>query len=223
MEIKFKNSIKEYKYLVMFDLASKISGVCVFDIQNRRPLFTEVIKVTHKCSPFVLELHDLINDFFYNLYAKHGIKLEDCLVSKEMPPSQAGRMTTIQTLNALAKSHGILDLYCALRQIDVYDYVGVAPITTHSYFKKIKGLDSKYKVEKEDIRDYVSELYGISGLTLDESDAVFLAKTLIESKWNSDLAEQIREVKRHRKTLKAAHAINACDSEINRLEGLKIA
>ena len=58
--------------------------------------------------------------------------------------------------------------------------------------------------------------------TLDETDAVFLAKTLCEVKWNNDVDERVREEKRHRKTLKAAHAIDAVDKEIERLKDLKI-
>ena len=218
MEIKYLKSLKEYKYLIMFDLASKITGVCVFDLSRNCPLFTKVIKITSKEEPFVHELYNLIGSFFCELYEQHGIKLEDCVVSKEMPPSQAGRFTTIQTFMALAKSHAVLDLYCAERNVDVYDYVGVAPITAHCYFKKIMGLDSKSKVEKTDIRKYVSELYNISNLTLDESDAVFLAKTLIDLKWNNDLDEKIKELKRHKKGLKLSAAISKVDKEIEELQ-----
>ena len=167
------------------------------------------------------ELYDLIDNYFDRLN-KTGILLEEVLVSFESAPMQAGRFTTAQTLISLGKSHAVLDLYCYRNNIAEYDYVGVAPITTHSYFKKIKELDSKAPVEKEDIHQYVIDTYGLDTKFLDESDAVFLAQTLLECRWDKDITEKIKEIKRHRKTLKAAHAIKSCDEEIARLNELKI-
>ena len=222
MEIKFQKHLSDYKYVVMFDLASKITGVCLWDIQNHRPAQTSIIDVT-KCKTLpVAALYDQLDAFFSGLN-KMGISLSDILVYKEAMPSQIhGAATTIQTFIDLARSHGILDLYCAQHNIDVFDYTGVYPITWHCYLRKLRGWDNKHPVDKKDTRDYLYETYNLSNLILDESDAVFLAQTFVELVWNKQIDEQIREVKRHRKTLKAAHAINSCDEEIKRLDGLKI-
>lgn len=222
MEIKFKQPLTSYKYLVMFDLASRVSGVCLWDIQNNRPIKTDILKVTSKHELPAAELYDLIDKYFDQLN-KSGILLKDVLVCKEAMPTQVhGGSSTVQTFLALARSHAILDWFTYSNKIAMYDYVGVYPISTHAYLKKVNGWDSKHPVEKTDINQYVKTEYNLF-VTLDESDAVFLAKTFVENKWDKDIAEQIKEVKRHRKTLKLEHAIKSCDEEIRRLEGLKVA
>jgi len=224
MEIKFKDKMDSYKYLVMFDLASKVTGVCVWNIAKKEPLCTAVIRVKDGTELPAAELKTRINALFDELDKEIG--RENYFVSKEMMPTQIhGGSSTVQTFVALAKSHAILDVCCYERGIPCYDYKGVAPATTHAYFRHINGLGAGDKVTKEMVRDY---LYGIfpaelKTTTLDETDAVFLAKTLCEFKWDKDIAERMREVKRHKKELKAAHAISALDQEIERLERMKVA
>lgn len=224
MEVKFNQDLNSYEYLIMFDLASKITGVCVWDIKKGKPLNTYVIKIKGEGELPFAELKAKINTFFDKFEKEIGYG--KYFVSKEMMPTQIhGGSSTVQTFVALAKSHVILDVCCYERGIPCYDYKGVAPTTTHAYFRHINGLDIGNKVTKEMVRDY---LYGIFPTelkitTLDETDAVFLAKTLCEFKWDKDIAEKIREIKRHKKELKAAHAISALDQEIKRLEKMKVA
>ena len=224
MEIKFKNKLNSYKYLVMFDLASRNTGVCLWDLQKQCPIETKALIVTGKEELPTFELLHILKDYFMFISFKYGINLQrDILVAKEAMPSQLhGGSSTVQTFVALAKSHSVLDTFLIENKIATYDYVGVYPITWHNYFKKINNLSKDDKVTKEVVFDYVISNYTFDHqLTLDESDAVFLCYTFINVKWNNDIAEQIREVKRHRKTLKAPHAIKSCDLEISRLEGLK--
>ena len=123
----------------------------------------------------------------------------------------------------MAKAHAILDLYLYQHDIDVYDYVGIYPITTHNYLKKILNKSKADKVDKDDIKKYVVDYYKLKqDITFDESDAVFLAKTLIDVKWNKDIDEEIKVKKRHKKTLKAQHAIKNVDDQIKELEIKKI-
>lgn len=223
MEIKFKHRIDEYDYLIMFDLASKVTGVCVWDIQNDCPYCTRVIRVKDGGELSFADLKEKISDFFRDIGKE--IDLGKCFVSKEMMPTQIhGGSSTVQTFVALAKSHVILDVYCYENNIPCYDYKGVAPATTHAYYKHLMGLGIKDKVTKEMVRDYLYEIFPekMKTTTLDETDAVFLAKTLHDVKWNNDIDEKVREEKRHRKGLKAAHAIAASDKEIERLKGLKL-
>lgn len=224
MFIKFKENLNNYKYLITFDLASKITGVCIWDIIAKKPLKTEVFCVSNQTDLSVMSLFLEIDNFFKNLYIKQ-IKKEDILVTFEAVPSQirAGKGSTIQTFVALARSHAILDLYLFMNNIATYDEIGIYPITTHAYFKHIKNLDKDSKVTKEDIKDYLIDHYRLSDqITLDESDAVFLAETFINSKWNKDIDEKIREIKRHKKQLKASHAILKCEEEIKELQKIKI-
>ncbi len=222
MEIKLKHSISEYKYLVMFDLASHITGVCVWDIENNEPFKTTVIEVNKKLELPVAELYNQLDLFFLQL-EKEGIKHSEILIYQEaMPTQMRGSSSTVQTFLSLARSHAVLDFYSYKNNIAVYDYIGVYPISTHAYLKKIRKWDSKHKVEKTDIKNYVEEKYNLTGLTFDETDAVFLAKTFIDIKWNKDINEAIKAVKKHSKELKSEKGVNACMEEIKRLEGLKI-
>lgn len=159
MQVKFKQELLQYKYLVMFDLASKKTGVCVFDLANKRPFYTEVIEVEGHQELSTAELQEKINNFFLNL-THHNISLSQILVSKERMPTQIhGGSSTVQTFVALARSHAILDTYLYTHEIATYDYIGVAPITTHSYIRKLLNLEKTDKITKDIIRDYVIAEY----------------------------------------------------------------
>lgn len=222
MEIKGLKNIKDFDYLIMFDLASRVSGVCVWDIHLQKPhSIYKIIVDKEKVELPVAELYNKIDLLFSELGKE--IDLSKVFVSKEAMPTQVhGGNSTIQTFLALAKSHAILDYYTFTHNIPVYDYTGVYPISTHAYLKKLLEKDKDYKIQKTDIRDYVCDKYDLQVETLDESDAVFLAQTLIEFKWNKDLDELIRERKRHRKTLKLSSAIKKVDEEITKLENLRL-
>ena len=225
MEIKFKKKITDFKYLLMFDLASRNTGVCLWDIENHKPILTYMLKVTGQLELPAAELLDLIIKFVNSLVVKVGpFDLKQLLVVKEAMPTQLrGGSSTMQTFIALARSHCTLDTVMYQNNIAVYDYVGIYPITWHNYFKQLAGLGKDDKVTKEVVHDYVIKKYKLdSNVSLDETDAVFMCETFLAVKWNKDLKEQIAEVKRHRKTLKAPHAIKSCDEEINRLNELKI-
>lgn len=222
MQIKFKKSLQDYKYLLMFDLATWVSGVCLWDISANAPVETYVIKIKDTVdleTPTIQLYREL--DILFDALNKKNISLKDVFVACEAAPMQAGKFTTAQTLISLGKSHGILDLYCANNNIDVYDYTGIAPITWHSYFKKIMGMERA--IEKEDVREYVVAHYNVDpNITSDESDSIFLAKTLIDIHWDNDIAQEIKQEKKHMKALKAPHAINACKERIEALKRLKI-
>ncbi len=222
MEIKGKKKISDFDYLIMFDLASRVSGVCVWDIKKKRPYGVYKIEVDkEKVELPAAELYNKIGLLFGEL--EKEIDLTAVFVSKEAMPCQVhGGNSTIQTFLALARSHAILDYYMYEHNIPVYDYIGVYPISAHSYLKKIMGKDGNYKVQKTDIKDYVCDQYDLDIEVLDESDAVFLAQTLVESKWNKDLQGMIKEEKKHKKGLKIKSAVEKHNQEIDRLENLEV-
>lgn len=222
MVIQGKKGLNEYKYLVMFDLASHNTGVCLWDIENNIPVKTFSIVADKVDGIFVSNLYKQL-DIFFNKLLDMGIKKEEVFVSKEaMPVQLRGGSSTVQTFIAMAKAHAILDLFLDQHDIDVYDYKGVYPATTHAYLKKLLGEDVKKTVDKKDIKEYVTKTYGIEVNNFDESDATFLAATLVESKWDKDIQEEIKEVKRHKKTLKANKAIADCDAKLEFLISLII-
>ena len=223
MEIKFGKKLSDYDYLVMFDLATKSTGACVWDLRENRPIYSENIVTTGKTGNRARELWDGLDVFFMHFQTKFGINnFYRTLAYRELCPIQQGRFTTAKTLISLGKSHAVLDLFLEDRMIDYYDLEGVSPSTTHAYFRNLEGLDAHAKIEKEDIRSYLVREYGIDPATgLDETDAMFLAKTFVEVFWDKQIDEEVRERKRHRKTLKAPSAIAAVDAEIERLKDLK--
>ena len=225
MQVKFKKGINDFKYLVMFDLASKNTGVCLWDLQKNEPILTQTLRVKGEVELPAAELLDLIIRFFNDLvFSIGGVSNKDILVMKEAMPTQLrGGSSTVQTFLALARSHCTLDTCMFQNDMAMYDYVGIYPTTWHNYFKRIKGLDKDHKVEKEEVHEYVVSKYKLEqNISMDESDAVFMCEAFLNVKWNNDIKEQVLEVKRHRKTLKAPHAIKLCDEEIERLNGLKI-
>ena len=223
MEIKFKKKLSLFEYLLMFDLASKKTGVCLWDLNKKVPIYTKQIVTPSTEELSVYGLKKEIEKCVNFIISEYGINKSGILLYKEAMPTQVhGGSSTVQTFLALAKSHAVLDLYAFENGFPVYDYIGVYPITTHSYLKKLNGWDNNHKVDKTDIQKYVEQRYGVSKLTPDEYDAIFLALTFIEVKWNKDLEEEIKVVKRHKKELKMQHALNQCDAEMQRLEKMKI-
>ena len=224
MIVKFHKNLKEFKYILMFDLASHNTGVCLWNIKDARPVLTETIVTNKNVELPASELLDNLKAFCNKLVVKYGVNmLQDVLVVKEAMPTQLrGGSSTVQTFIALARSHCVLDTLMFGNMIPMYDYVGIYPITWHNLFKQENNLDKNDKITKELIHEYVIEHFHLDkDIGLDESDAVYLCHAFVSKKWNNDLSERIREIKRHRKTLKAAHAIKYCDEEIRRLESLK--
>lgn len=222
MIVRCNRKLKDYDYLVMFDLASHKTGVCVWDIKNNKPVKTCTLVVTKEDGIFVSNLYEQIHEFFVKTIMELRTTSSQIFISKEAMPTQLrGGSSTVQTFIALAKAHAILDLCSKNFGLDVYDYTGVYPATTHAYLRKVLGLESKAAIDKKDIKKYIEENYGITVNSLDESDAVFLAVTLINTKWNKDIDEEIKEVKKHKKILKSAKAIRDCDDLMEELEKLK--
>jgi hypothetical protein len=221
MVVKCNKSLAEYKYVLAFDLASKNSGVVFFNIETKQIVFHKMIIVKNAEVPSASLWYEL-DDLFHDLVSQGYVKsLEEIFVVCEAAPQQAGKFSTIQTLVSLARSHATLDNYLYINKIDTYDWTGIYPITCKSYYKRLLEID---KPQKEDISKYLFEKYALKDQwTLDETDALSLIDTLLfGDKWNKDIEEKQREIKKHKKTLKLSHAINECDEEIQRLEKLKI-
>jgi len=222
MRVKFQKGLEEYTHLVMFDLATRVSGVCVWDIREQRPLFTTVLRVKEGVELPAASLYEELDKLFADI-ENRGIDLKNILIYQEAMPAQvSGGNSTVQTFISLARSHAILDLYTFVKGLAVYDYTGVFPVSTHAYLRRILGRERTEKVTKQDILSYVKEKYDLESLTFDESDAVFLAETFINVKWNKDLQEEIRDIKRHIKELVDPKRIAVLKKEQGRLAGLKL-
>ena len=111
---------------------------------------------------------------------------------KEKLPNQAGRFTTIASLQGLAQVHAIWELACEKSGVEVYDFDGVHSVSVKAFFKR------RYEVEKpqkEDIAKLVCENYcfDIGDSPLDITDAIACVQTLVEYKWNEDIKDKIFE------------------------------
>ena len=222
MEIKFKKKLSDYDLLVMFDLATKNTGVCVWDIKSAKPLETHTLVAGGKGSSgsMTVDLWNVLDGFFLDLIKKYDSRA--ILVYREAAPYAQGKFTTSKTLVALGKAHAVLDLAIHKYDLATFDDYGISPMTTHSHYKHLMGLPASAKVTKENLRDYIKEKYGITPEKgLDETDAAFLCVTFVESFWDKAIDEEIKTEKRHRKTLKAAKAIEAIDARIAELKDMK--
>ena len=221
MEIKFKKKLSDYDFLVMFDLATKNTGVCIWDIKNAKPIETQTLVTSNSSWSMAIGLWDTLDGFFMDLIKKY--KPNGLLVYREAAPYAQGKFTTSKTLVALGKAHAVLDLAIHKYGLDTFDESGISPMTTHAHYRRLKNLPSTAKVTKEDLRDYLKEKYGLVPKTgLDETDAAFLCVTFVESFWDKTIDEEVKAEKRHRKTLKAAKAIETSDARIAELKSMKI-
>lgn len=222
MIVKYNKKIRDYKYLISFDLASHNTGICLWNIEKNKPEKT-FLMTTKKTENFVYDLYQNLEIFFASLQKDFNIDLKDVFVCKEaMPVQLRGAASTVQTFVALAKSHAVLDLFLQQHDIDVYDYTGIYPITTHSYLKKLLSEENVESVDKNTIKKYVEQEFNLVVKSYDESDAVFLAVTLIQSKWNKDILEEMKEIKKHKKELVMKNAIAECEKKIDFLINLTI-
>lgn len=129
MEIKYKKNIKDFKYILMFDLASKVTGVCLWSLEKRCPVYTTALRVVGNEELPAFELLTAIKNCFHHLSVE-GYDTSKILVVKEAMPTQLrGGSSTVQTFIALARSHGVLDTMLYGNGIATYDYTGIYPIT----------------------------------------------------------------------------------------------
>ena len=81
------------------------------------------------------------------------------------------------------------------------------------------------KPEKKDIANAVFDIARYDGVFKDEydiTDAAACAITLLATKWNSDIIDQIKHLKSEQKKYKSEKRRLGVQNEIDRISGLKI-
>ena len=221
--VKFTKKLSQFSYILSFDLAKRVSGYSLYDINKNIVLAAGVLDTSKNKDDFIW-------GYFYSQVIKIiekckeiiGPENEDGLfVVKERLPSQNGRFSTIETLQGLAQAHSIFDLAVNQCCVEVYDYDGVHATSVKSHFKKLTGSD---KPQKEDIAEYCKQRYvdfDFSQYPFDVTDSLGVTLTLIGKKWNSDIVEKIRELKKEQKSAKTEVKITKLEDEIKFLESLK--
>ena len=219
MIFKFSCKIYEFDYIIGFDLAYHKSGIAIYDIKNKCILDTLKICIPNNREASIFDLYSTLGNMLDNISSKYNGKI---LAIKEAMPLQCGKFTTVQTLQQLAKAHAALDicLYQRSKQYFVYDEVGIHSVSVKSLFKKNK----EDKPTKKDIQNKLCEIYDLKcfDLTEDISDAVAVIHTLIYKKWNADIKDEIKNVKKEIKELKQESAIRGKEKYIEYLKDIMI-
>lgn len=216
MFYKFQKPLSEIGYIISFDLALYKTGVSIYDIANKTICQTDKIEVSHTDETPVATLYELLKDYLTKAVKKYGQLI---MIVKEAMPAQAGRFTTIATLQTLAKAHAALDIAVSkVNGTDFYDETGIHAVSVKALFKT----EDCPKPTKGDIKIAVCDKFGLdkSRLSDDESDSIAVIYTLLKKKWNADIKDEIKRVKKEMKSLKQERAIEAHQKRIEELENM---
>lgn len=219
--VKYNYDLSNYDYVLSFDLAKQKTGWALVDIKSNRIEDFGMIILDEKADSVWLNIYDKIAAVLENA-KRYCSKLEKrFFVLKEKLPNQAGKFTTIASLQGLAQVHAIWELACDKSEVEIYDFDGVHSVSVKAFFKR------KYEVEKpqkEDIAKLVCENYcfDIGDNPLDITDAIACVQTLVEHKWNEDIKDKIKELKKEQKNYKTEKKKNQIAEEIQRLERLEV-
>ena len=193
MTYKFSGRITDFDYIIGFDLAYHKSGIAIYSMEKKNIVDTFKIDIQNGRNASIFELYSALGCVLNNISTKYKGHI---LAIKEAMPLQCGKFTTVQTLQQLAKAHAALDicLYERPEEYCVYDETGIHSISVKSLFKKNKD----DKPTKKDIQDRLREIYSLDSfeITDDISDAIAIIYTLLNKKWNSDIKEEIKIVKK---------------------------
>ena len=216
--IKFTKPLSDYSYILSFDLAKRLSGYTLYDIKKDKVILAGTIDTTKNKDEYIWSyFYNAVTDVISSLDNKSNV-----FIVKERLPNQNGRFSTIDTLQGLAQAHAVFDLAVVHSGIEVYDYEGIHATSVKAYFKNLTDCE---KPQKEDIAEYLKQRFSdfdFSQYPFDVTDSLAVTLTLIDKKWNLDVAERIKELKKEQKSAKSENKIARLKDEIIRLESLKI-
>ena len=218
--LKFRNRIQDYRYILSFDLAKQNTGWALVDIADSRVEKCGMVTLNDKAASPWTDIYDKIKSVIEDVKELCQKTNNRFFVLKEKLPNQAGRFTTIASLQGLAQVHAIWELACEKSGAEVYDYDGVHAVSVKAFFKRTYGVE---KPQKEDISKFVCERYGFDllGQPLDITDAIACVQTLVEYKWNEDIKDKIKELKKEQKKYKTDKKKNEIAEEILRISELE--
>lgn len=218
MQVKFNKSLEEYHYILGFDLAKYKTGFSVLDIKTQKVVYVGNIHIETQ--------DNFVWDKFYNAVKTNIIYIQknygyDFFVIKERLPNQGGPRSNIAALQELAKAHAVFDLLITQMGLDYYDYDGIHAVSVKSYFKNRFSIE---KPTKEDIFGCIRELnsdFVFPENDFDITDSVAVSMAFLCRKWNHDINEKIKELKKEMRELKTKKSILEKEKEISRLEKLR--
>lgn len=214
--IKFNYSLNEIGAIIGIDLAMYHTGMSVYDVHQG--FFAEFIPITVKNNSECKfsDLYDMLTTEFRRISHIYG----RIMVVQERLPNQGGVHSTVQTLQSLAQAHAIMELAVHnSNNVELYDEHGIHSTSVKALFKT----PDCPKPQKSDIRKALVKEYQLddSKLTDDVSDSIAVVHTLLTKRWNQDIDERIKELKKEIKNLKVAHAKEQRQAEIDKLSQMK--
>lgn len=217
MYIKYNYALTGLDYILAFDLALYKTGVSLYDIKNQKIIRVDKIEVPKNAEHPVIELYNLLTKYFEEINIKYGNKV---MVVQEAMPQQAGKFTTVATLQGLAKAHAVLELCVDHSGLMFYDEKGIHSVSVKAMFRT----EENQKPSKTDIKNKVCEYYNLKreSLTDDQSDSIALIYTLVNKKWNADIDTRVKELKKEIKSLKAEKTIAERQEEIVNILSFKL-
>lgn len=221
MEIKYNKNLSNYDYILSFDLAKQKTGWALVDIKSNRIEKFDMVILNEKADSAWLDIYDKIIVVLNDIKKHCQILGKRFFVLKEKLPNQAGKLTTIASLQSLAQVHAIWELACEKAGVDVYDFQGVHSVSVKAFFKKKYGIE---KPQKEDIARLIGENYcfNIGENPFDITDAIACVQTLVEHKWNQDIIDKTKELKKEQKKYKSDKKIEEIGQEIQRIQTLEV-
>ena len=219
--VKYNNCLKDYGYILSFDLAKQKTGWALVNIKTNQAEKFGVIVSDEKADSIWENLYDKISNVLLGVKAYCIGKREKFFVTKEKLPNQAGKFTTIQSLQSLAQVHSIWELACFKCGVDVYDLDGIHSVSVKAFFKRKYGIE---KPTKEDIAKCVCKDYSfeLGEYPEDVTDAAACVMTLVEYKWNDDVKSKIKELKKSKEKYKSNKKLEELDAEMQRLRDLEV-
>lgn len=221
MEIKYNKNLSNYNYVLSFDLAKQKTGWALVDIKSNKIEKFGMVILNEKADSVWLDIYDKIIVVLNDIKEHCQISGKRFFVLKEKLPNQAGKFTTIASLQSLAQVHAIWELACEKTGVDVYDFQGVHSVSVKAFFKKRYGIE---KPQKEDIARLICENYcfNIGENPLDITDAIACVQTLVEHKWNQDIIDKTKELKKEQKKYKSDKKIEEIGREMRRIQTLEV-
>ena len=138
--VKYNNCLKDYGYILSFDLAKQKTGWALVNIKTNQAEKFGVIVSDEKADSIWENLYDKISNVLLGVKAYCIGKREKFFVTKEKLPNQAGKFTTIQSLQSLAQIHSIWELACFKCGVNVYDLDGIHSVSVKAFFKRKYGI-----------------------------------------------------------------------------------
>ena len=219
--IKYQRKLNDFQYILSFDLAKRVSGYALWDFKNDKVLMAGVIDTRLAPSDFIWKFfYDEVDKVIKKAQKIIGVNKSSLLfLTKEKLPTQNGPHSTIETLQGLAQAHSIFDLVASNAGIEMYDYEGIHSVSVKAYFKSL--LIDNEKPQKEDIAKYIKERFvgfDFGSLSLDVTDALAVAITLVEKKYDMDIKDEIKRIKKELKTYKSVAKKNELEEQIKHLQ-----